>query len=296
MKNKILVTTIATLISTHAFADQISENFEKELLKNHKGRGEIQIKSNRIAKNYKSKANFLLASYKQNYFLPFSYSSEMSDSAWNKDGESKDIEALFQISVKYPVVQDLTPYGGDLYFAYTNKSNWQIYSKSSPFREITHTPEIFLDFKQDWDVLGIQNTNILTGLSHQTNGQSGNSERSWDRAFVDLIFAKSNYSFSTRFWLPISSEQGDQTKDIQDYYGYYELNGRYYLGNITLSGMTRYSFSEGKGALQLGASYPITESVGLYVEAFNGYGDTLIDYNRSNTRIGFGVTFTNDLF
>ena len=293
MNKTTLCCLLSLLISSHSFADDINENFEKELLKNHKGMGEIQIKSNRISKNYKTKNNFLLASYKQNYFLPFSYTSGISNDT-TKD--SKNIEALFQISVKYPVVQDLTPFGGDLYFAYTNKSNWQTYSKSSPFREITHTPEIFLDFSKNWEKWGIQNTNILTGFSHQTNGQSGSNERSWDRAFVDLVFAKSNYSFSTRFWLPFNSQEGDQIHNIQDYYGFYEVNGRYYIGDITLSGMTRYNFSKGKGALQLGASYPITDSVGFYIEAFNGYGDTLIDYNKSNTRLSFGVSFTNDLF
>ena len=44
----------------------------------------------------------------------------------------------------------------------------------------------------------------------------------------------------------------------------------------------------------MGWSYPLSESVRLYAQLFTGYGDSLIDYNNYQTRIGLGVML-NDL-
>ena len=44
-----------------------------------------------------------------------------------------------------------------------------------------------------------------------------------------------------------------------------------------------------RGAVELGWSYPVTPKVRAYVQFFNGYGESLIDYDNSLNRIGFGV-------
>ncbi|MDU5189976.1 MAG: phospholipase A, partial [Mixta calida] len=46
---------------------------------------------------------------------------------------------------------------------------------------------------------------------------------------------------------------------------------------------------------ELGWSYPISEHVRFYTQVFSGYGESLIDYNHRQTRVGVGVTL-NDLF
>lgn len=291
---KILSLTALSLISTWvlpAYAD-IDESFEQKMLREYKGQAKIKQKNDKIIKNYRDKSSYFLSSYKQNYFLPVTYGSH-KDSETNQNDK---IEAQFQISVKYPLMLDISQYGGDLYMSYTNKSNWQLYSSDSSFRETNHEPEIFVDFGQDWEFGGIKNTNILVGYNHQTNGKSDEEARNWDRLFADFVFAHKDFSVSTRIMYPVSESSGTGNKhDLSDYLGYHEINARYFYGDQTFSAKSTWAIKEGNIGLTLGWEKPISPAVSLYVEGFAGYGDTLIDFDEKVYRIGVGFSFSNDL-
>ena len=58
---------------------------------------------------------------------------------------------------------------------------------------------------------------------------------------------------------------------------------------------TVLTWNTGYGGAELGLSYPITKHVRLYTQVYSGYGESLIDYNFNQTRVGVGVML-NDLF
>jgi phospholipase A1 len=62
---------------------------------------------------------------------------------------------------------------------------------------------------------------------------------------------------------------------------------------MTYSGMLRQNFSEGNGAVELGMSFPIYGRLNGYIQYFNGYGESLIDYNHNVERIGLGILLTD---
>jgi phospholipase A1 len=51
----------------------------------------------------------------------------------------------------------------------------------------------------------------------------------------------------------------------------------------------RRNLRTGHGAVRAGWAFPLVAHLKGYVEAFSGYGQTLIDYNHSQTTIGIGV-------
>ena len=48
-----------------------------------------------------------------------------------------------------------------------------------------------------------------------------------------------------------------------------------------------------RGAVQLGYSFPFNDRVKGYVQYFNGYGESLIDYNRFQERISIGFKLSD---
>ena len=54
--------------------------------------------------------------------------------------------------------------------------------------------------------------------------------------------------------------------------------------------LLRYNcdFSDSKGAIELDWSFPLPGPVKGFVQFFDGYGETLLDYDERDTRIGLG--------
>ncbi|MDO3387063.1 phospholipase A [Gilvimarinus sp. SDUM040013] len=244
---------------------------------------------------------FLLTPHNRNYVLPAVYTQNPNqapfEQALAKEADLQHTEIEFQLSIKVLVAQDLLHDNGNLYVAYTNHSFWQAYNSdiSRPFRETNHEPELIFSATTEWEIFGFRNVLNQVILSHQSNGQSGDLSRSWNRVKARSIFERGHFAFAITPWyrLPEDAEK-DDNPDIKDYYGQYELTGAYTRNDHIISFMTRRPFAN-KGALELNWSFPVTSTVRGYMKVFDGYGASLIDYNAHTRSIGLGVTFT-DIF
>ena len=86
----------------------------------------------------------------------------------------------------------------------------------------------------------------------------------------------------------------DDNRDIEFYLGHFEWMGFYQWKDRTLSVMLRNNLrSDNRGAVEIGWSFPISSKIKAYVKYFNGYGESLIEYNNSLQSVGFGVLISD---
>ncbi len=253
---------------------------------------------------------YVITPHKVNYILPVTYNSSPNMEPFAQEAKEHpftldNLEAKFQISFKFPLWHNVFGDNGHLFAAYTNQSYWQVYNKdiSSPFRETNHEPEVFMLFTNDWQLGPLKNSFWGVGAVHQSNGQAGSLSRSWNRIYGMMVFDSGPFALEAKAWWRIpedeketpTSPQGDDNPDITDYMGNVELRGVYGLDEHRFTLMVRnYVQKPNYGAVEFTSSYPIMGNLRLYTQYFNGYGESLIDYNSHNQRIGIGISI-NDI-
>ncbi len=140
---------------------------------------------------------FAITPHRPNYLLPISYNKSPNETPFevqNIDNFSST-EIKFQLSVKAPLAQGVFNGYGDIYVAYTNTSWWQAYnSNSAPFRETNHEPEVFMVFPTDYQLWGFDLNGVAAGITHQSNGRSGELSLSWNRIYAQFIFSRTTLS------------------------------------------------------------------------------------------------------
>ena len=244
---------------------------------------------------------FLLLPHRPNYILPLAYSTDPNEEPFGlQQGSFDKMEMKFQVSLKFLLQEDFIGGKGNLYAAYTNRSWWQAYNteRSRPFRETNHEPELFLLYDTDWKVMGMRATSVLAGISHQSNGQGGTLSRSWNRVYFNFILEKGNAVLSLKPWYRIPEQEksapddptGDDNPDIQKYMGSAEVGFLYRKRAHSFTMMLRNNLrSDNRGAVEVGWSYPLKGGMKGYLQIFEGYGESLIDYDYRMTRVGMGV-------
>lgn len=246
----------------------------------------------------------VLTAYKQNYILPYTYVDEQNPIyVTSGDRELTDHEeAKFQISFKFPFNKNPLFVDGDaLHFGFTLKSFWQVYNDelSAPFRETNYAPELFYTMPLPIDTA---DTALRFGFEHESNGRTQLLSRSWNRIYTQFFYARDDYLISLRPWYRLPEDEkdspgdasGDDNPDIEKYMGYFELSGAVKYSHFEFTTLIRNNLrSENYGAIELGMSFPLWGRLRGYAQYFNGYGESLIDYNHRVERIGVGFLLTD---
>lgn len=225
--------------------------------------------------------------HKFNYIIPANVSTA------KEPNQRKQVETKFQISIKKMLLEDLFMRDLDLYFAYTQQSFWQLYDNddSRPFRESNYEPSLYLSYFPKDSQWFFDHINF--GYLHQSNGGDSMNSRSWDRLFAEGIYSYENFTMALKAWYRIPEDaEKDDNPEITKYLGYGELSFAYLWDKHLFSATLRNNLrQDNKGAILLDYSYPIYKNLYLYLQFFNGYGESLRDYNNSINRFGVGVLF-----
>lgn len=220
-------------------------------------------------------------------------------------GDSPEVK--FQLSFKYR----LAGFGGgptedpshSIQFAYTQRSLWDVGSKSSPFYDTSYIPELMYQWittkaeptssKLAW--LGLQ-----SGVRHESNGQADPGSRSLNEAWVRVLFTMGRLD---GWHLVLVPEAFDyigglsDNPDLERYRGNFELRAgiaRADRESLLLTWIPGKGSS--RGSRQLDLTFPIRiPAIGfgtyLMIQYFDGYGESLLSYNErsSSLRIGFAL-------
>lgn len=259
--------------------------------------------SQRIEEEQASANNrFSLITHKPTYIMPITWNFKANDASFQEyNAPIKPLEMKLQLSVKVPVWEDPVGEQSRLSFGYTQQAWWQAYNESTetvsrPFRETNHEPELMLDMLSDFKFLGFTNRVIRFGLSHQSNGKVEPYSRSWNRVYVEFLIERGGFAISFKPWYRLPElDAEDDNPDITDYLGHAELKIGWKRSENLYTLMLRNNLESGanRGAIEVSWSFPLGEHAGGYVQIFSGYGESLIDYNRSVTRLGFGVQLSD---
>lgn len=255
----------------------------------------------RQARSDRSQPEFdLLTFHRTNYFA---------------SGFTKETQVKFQFSIKY----DLWPNraGHNLYFAYTQKSLWDLWKASSPFRENNYNPELFYLFRHqpfDGAFAGCRLVSEQMGIDHESNGSGASASRSWNRVFAATSAEcrdeeRRFVGWGAKLWLPFGTSDNS---DITDYAGYGEVQLRFGAANdkrwwgtgeVVLTGR-KGTGTNGSVQAELiwrpSLSAKFTELVRfapyLFAQAFSGQGETLLRYDRTDHSVRIGLALRDQPF
>ncbi len=210
-----------------------------------------------------------------------------------------DTETKFQLSLKAKIVEGVFGNYGDIWAGYTQTSRWQILNSdnSRPFRETNYEPEVSLILPTNYNFFGLNGRLFGLTLNHQSNGRSSPLSRSWNRAILNVGLERENWVIMLRPWYRIpETKSDDDNPDITNYIGRGDIQITRKWNNQEFSLMLRHSLKGGEnshGAAQLDWSFPINNNLRGFAQVFNGYGESLIDYNHHSTYFGLGISLLN---
>lgn len=235
--------------------------------------------------------------FRPTYVLPYYYSASPDYKAYQGSGITPNGEKIdraefkAQLSFLVPLFTHLFDNPDlSLNLAYTQLNYWQVYASSQYFREVNYEPEIFIedDFHRNWL--------FRAGLDHQSNGRGGELERSWNRAVAGVQFAGEDWLVGVKAWAVIFPRQSSDlhNPDIAYYLGYENIHFsyRFHQAVATLE-VQNIESALRRGYFQVSVSYPVLKHVSIYLQYFNGYGQSMIEYNHRTQAAGLGIAFND---
>ena len=176
-------------------------------------------------------------------------------------------DVKFQISFQQRLTKSVLPWNSYLYLFYTQKALWNVFERSLPFHDLNFNPGI-----------GLSRFIIMKGqlvgkatvmIEHESNGRDGINSRSWNN-------------------------DGEYNRDILKYSGISQAgfqaisNDQKWVLDMTLVKRKGWNLNFNT-IVQLGYRINHNSNQFIMLQYYNGYGETLLDYNQYHSRIRFGL-------
>lgn len=230
------------------------------------------------------------AAYRDNYFV--------TGIPLNKKVTTKVADAVFQLSIRHRITKSILPFNTFAYLTYTQKSFWNIYTESSPFRDTNYNPGLGIGKY-------LFHNNKLAGAAflqvmHESNGRDGDDSRSWNYLSLSMkYYLNARLSLFGEFWVPYFVD-ADNNKDLTDYRGLGYLSANYISNKHKWWLSAEVNPRDGVENINttLSAAYRISERANqyLFVRFFQGYGESQKDYDKYSINIRVGICIKPDFY
>lgn len=200
-------------------------------------------------------------------------------------------DVKFQISFQQRLTKSVLPGHSYLYLFYTQKALWNVLERSLPFHDLNFNPGIGISRHI---ILKDRLVGKLTMMvEHESNGRDGTASRSWNKiSWAGEAYISPFLMAHAKFWIPIID--GDYNRDILRYSGIYQtgfqavsLDDKWVL-DMTLVKRKGWNLNFNT-IIQLGYRLNRNANQFLMVQYYNGYGESMLDYNQYHSRIRVGL-------
>ena len=225
----------------------------------------------------------VIGMWKQNYMV--------TGFATNKPVSQYTSDIKFQLSV----AMRLWSVKGkvDIFATYTQRSLWDIYQESCPFRENTYNPGFWVAWQTRDDL------RLLFGLEHESNGLNGDQSRSFNYATVACLYEPfENWRFGGRAWYGYYDRE--TISHYFRYRGVMQLWATFHTRDerVAVTALVNPTVTFAKYNVQVEASWRMAKRGDwlpcLFVQYNYGYGETMLDYNRRHSKIRIGISLMNN--
>jgi outer membrane phospholipase A len=223
-------------------------------------------------------------------------------------GGDGGLNAKFQISLRFRLFDDhgrlarRMPWIDDVYLSFSQTALWDLGELSKPFKDSSYRPRLFYG---NYDLARFLDGNLRLGfeggVGHESNGKEGDDSRSYNMLYARPTLTYGDPDGFRAYFAPLIHNYiaESDNPDIDDYRGYVDwLFGVGSKGGLDFWGVLRKGTRSDYGSVELSASYPLSKLSGgdltgwLMLQYFNGYGESLLDYNRkldSQLRLGIAI-------
>lgn len=229
--------------------------------------------------------------YKDNYFT-------VGTALGGGKPNSTNSDVKFQISLAIRLTNATLPWNTFLFLMYTQKTFWNVFQNSMPMRDLNFNPGIGLSkpFFNKGRYMG----KMTLLFEHESNGRDGDESRSWNRISLSGSTMVNDWLMvHAKYWIPIVD--GMNNRDILYYTGIFQTgfvltsrDGKF-SGGITLVKRKGWNLNFNTIAEFAWRVHKKT-NLNLFAQYYNGYGESLLDYNQFHSRLRVGLVFKPKFF
>lgn len=199
-------------------------------------------------------------------------------------------DVKFQFSIRHRLTKTVLPFNSFLMLTYTQKSFWDVYADSAPFTESNYNPGLAIAKPVVWK-------NKLRGMAslafeHESNGKSGMDNRGHNYfVLTGVYFFNASLSIQGKLWAGWPSPDNKDLYSKYKGYGLVALNYRSVNDKFWISAVVNPRPEPGNFNTQLEFNLKLNSKANqyLFVQWYQGYAESLIDYNRYTSMIRVGI-------